>query len=112
VLLVLAIVAAVVWRPTTWGILAVIGAALLELAEIGLYVWYSKRRRVTTGAEGLAGSVGVAVTACRPEGQVRVDGELWNAVCAQGAEPGDRVVVERVEPGLILTVTPVHSARG
>jgi membrane-bound serine protease (ClpP class) len=111
VLLVVAILAAVFWLPTTWGIVAVIGAAVVELAEIALYVWYSKRRRATTGAEGLIGAVGVAVTACDPEGQIRVEGELWNAVCADGAQPGDRVVVQRLE-GLTLIVAPVHSARG
>lgn len=110
-LLVVAIIAAVFWLPTTWGILAVIGAATLELAEIGLYVWYSKRRRATTGAEGLVGVAGVAVTVCNPEGLIRVEGELWTAVCAEGAQPGDRVVVQRVE-GLTLIVAPVHSARG
>jgi membrane-bound serine protease (ClpP class) len=111
VLLVVAILAAVFWLPTTWGIVAVIGAAVFELAEIALYVWYSKRRKATTGAEGLVGAVGVAVTACNPDGQIRVEGELWNAVCAEGAQPGDRVVVERVE-GLTLIVAPVHSGRG
>jgi membrane-bound serine protease (ClpP class) len=111
VLLVVAIVAAVFWLPTTWGIVAVIGAAVFELAEIALYVWYSKRRHPTTGAEGLIGTVGVAVTACDPEGQIRVEGELWNAFCAEGARPGERVVVERVE-GLTLIVARVHSGRG
>jgi membrane-bound serine protease (ClpP class) len=111
VLLVVAIIAAVFWLPTTWGFVAVIGAAVVELAEIGLYVWYSKRRRATTGAEGLVGAVGVAVTACDPDGQIRIEGELWNASCAEGARPGDRVVVQRLE-GLTLIVTPVHSARG
>jgi membrane-bound serine protease (ClpP class) len=111
VLLVVAVIAAVFWLPTTWGIVAVIGAAVVELAEIGLYVWYSKRRRATTGAEGLVGAVGVAVTACDPEGQIRIEGELWNASCAEGARPGDRVVVQRLE-GLTLIVAPVHSARG
>jgi membrane-bound serine protease (ClpP class) len=111
VLLVVAIVAAVFWLPTTWGIVAVIGAAVFELAEIGLYVWYSKRRRATTGAEGLVGAVGVAITVCDPEGQIRIEGELWNAFCAEGAQPGDRVVVQRLD-GLTLIVAPVHSARG
>jgi membrane-bound serine protease (ClpP class) len=111
VLLVVAIVAAIFWLPTVWGVAAVIGAAVVELAEIALYVWYSKRRRATTGAEGLVGAVGVAVTPCDPEGHVRVEGELWKAVCADGARPGDTVVVERVE-GLTLVVSSVHSARG
>ena len=111
-LLVVAILAAIFWLPSPWGIVAVVGATAFELAEIALFVWYSKRRRTTTGAEGLVGAIAVAVTRCEPEGQVRVEGELWRAVCAEGARPGDRVVVERVEAGLTLIVTPVHSARG
>jgi membrane-bound serine protease (ClpP class) len=111
VLLAVAIIAAVFWLPSPWGIVAIIGALVVELAEIGLFVWYSKRRRATTGAEGLVGAVGVAVTACDPDGQIRVEGELWNAICDEGAQPGDRVVVQRLE-GLTLIVAPVHSARG
>jgi membrane-bound serine protease (ClpP class) len=112
VLLIFAVVAAIFWLPAPWGVVAIIGAAVFELAEMGAFVWYSKRRRAVTGAEGLVGAVGVAITACKPEGQIRVEGELWNAVCNEGAEPGDRVVVDGVESGLTLAVTPVHSARG
>jgi membrane protein implicated in regulation of membrane protease activity len=112
VLLVVAILAAVFWLPPVWGIAAVVGATAVELAEIGVFIWYSKRRRVTTGAEGLVGTIGVAVTDCEPEGQVRVEGELWKARCAEGARAGDRIVVEGIESALTLVVAPVHSARG
>jgi membrane-bound ClpP family serine protease len=112
VLLVVAILAAILWLPTPWGIAAVLGAAAIEFAEIGLYVWYSKRRKATTGAEGLVGRVGVAVTECDPEGHVRVEGELWKAHCAEGVRAGDQVVVDGVESSLTLVVAPVHSARG
>jgi membrane-bound serine protease (ClpP class) len=111
VLLAVAIIAAVFWLPSPWGLAAIIGALVVELAEIGLFLWYSKRRRVTTGAEAVVGAVGLAVTRCDPEGQIRVEGELWNAYCADGAEPGDRVAVQRLD-GLTLIVAPVHSARG
>ncbi len=111
-LLVAAIVAAVFWLPTGWGIATVLAAGVVELAEVGFWIWYSKRRRPTTGAEALVGAVGVAVTRCEPSGRVRVAGELWNAVCAEGAQPGDRVVVERIDEGLTLAVTRLHSARG
>jgi membrane-bound serine protease (ClpP class) len=112
VLLVVAIVAALFWLPPAWGIAAVIAAALFELAEIGVWVWYSKRRQATTGAEGLVGTVGVAATPLDPEGQVRVEGELWRAVCAEGAQRGERVVVEGLEGGLTLVVSRLHSSRG
>jgi membrane-bound serine protease (ClpP class) len=112
VLLALAIVAALFWLPTAWGIAAVIAAGLVELAEIGFWVWYSKRRRATTGAEGLVGAVGVAVTPLDSEGHVRIEGELWRAVSAERAQPGERVVVEGLEDGLTLIVSPLHSSRG
>ena len=106
-LLVLAILAALLWLPTPWNYLAVISAALVEIGEVGFWIWFTKRRRARTGAEALPGERGVVVVACRPEGQVRVLGELWRARCEEGADPGDAVVVERLEPGLLLVVTKV-----
>jgi len=55
------------------------------------------------GHESLPGAEGVAVTDCRPEGRVRVRGEVWRAVCADGVGAGEAVVVERVS-GLTLLV--------
>jgi membrane-bound serine protease (ClpP class) len=112
VLLVIAILAALFWLPPAWGIAAVIGAAAIELAEMGVWVWYSKRRQATTGAEGLVGAVGVVVTLLDSEGQVRVEGELWRAVSAERVEPGERVVVQGLQSGLTLVVSPLHSSRG
>ena len=47
---------------------------------------------------------GIVVVACRPLGQVRIDGELWRARCEEGADPGDEIVVERLDPELLLVV--------
>jgi membrane protein implicated in regulation of membrane protease activity len=71
---------------------------------VKLFLWYSRRRHVTTGAEALAGLTGTVVETCRPLGQIRVSGELWRARCEGGADVGDRVVVERLEPELTLLV--------
>jgi membrane protein implicated in regulation of membrane protease activity len=103
-LLVLALIAAIFWLPAPWSYIAVIGAAIVEIAEVGVFIWYSKRRRATTGAEALPGLRGVVVEACRPVGQIRVDGELWQARCEEGADPGESVVVESLGPGLTLIV--------
>ena len=43
--------------------------------------------------------------ACRPEGQVRIAGEIWRARCAAGADVGDTVGVREVD-GLMLVVEP------
>ena len=103
-LLVLAIVVAVLWLPTGWGIALVLVAAVVELAEVGFWFWLSHRREVVTGAEALPGARGVVVSPCRPVGQVRVDGELWRARCDEGADPGEEVVVERLDRDLTLVV--------
>jgi membrane protein implicated in regulation of membrane protease activity len=103
-LLLLAILAAIFWLPTTWGYVAVAVAAVYEVAEFAFLIWYSKRRRATTGAEALPGSVGIVVMPCRPLGQIRVAGELWRARCEEGADPGENVVVEALGPDLTLLV--------
>jgi membrane protein implicated in regulation of membrane protease activity len=104
VLLVLAILAAIFWLSTPWSYLAVVAAAAVEIAELGLFVWYSRRRGATTGAEALPGLLGTVVEACRPLGQIRVDGELWRARCDEGADPGETVVVESLGDDLTLIV--------
>ena len=103
-LLVLAILAAIFWLPAPWSYLAVAAAAVWEIAEVGFFIWYSKRRQATTGAEALPGSTGTVVEACRPLGQIRLEGELWRARCEEGADPGERVIVESLGPDLTLIV--------
>lgn len=103
-LLVLAILAAIFLLPTPWGLVAVVAAAVLEVAELGVFVWYSRRRRATTGAEALPGTVGIVVQPCRPLGQIRVAGELWRAHCEGGADRGETVIVESLGPELTLIV--------
>ena len=87
--------------------LVIVGALVLELGEIGFWFWYSHRRRIQVGAETLVGREAVVVTACRPLGQVRLDGEIWAARCDEGAGQGERVrVVGR--DGLTLVVALVR----
>jgi membrane-bound serine protease (ClpP class) len=68
----------------------------VEIAEAAFWIRLSRRRRPAIGAEALVGAEGIATSDCRPRGQVRVAGELWQAVCPEGADAGDAVVVEAV----------------
>jgi membrane-bound serine protease (ClpP class) len=89
----------------TWAVVVLIGAALIEVGETGFWLWYTRRRRARVGAETLPGSRAVVSSACRPDGQVRLNGELWQARCEAGADVGARVVVRGLE-GLTLLVEP------
>jgi len=66
----------------------------------------ARRGKVVTGERGLIGELGTAQTQLRPEGKVFVHGEIWNASCPSGAEPGQAVRVTGIHD-LVLTVEPV-----
>lgn len=106
-----AILLAVFYLPPRWD-LAVVGAALaIEIVETIFWIRLSQRWRVRAGAETLIGARGVATSDLAPAGQVRVQGELWQARAAGGARAGDPVrVLER--QGLLLVVERDSSAAG
>jgi membrane-bound serine protease (ClpP class) len=105
VILLVSIALAVLVLPQPWGIVAVVVGATIEIAETGLFLWWSQRRRASVGVESLEGKQGVAVSDLWPEGQVKVNGEIWKARCAGGVDRGARVVVRAVD-GLLLEVDP------
>ena len=102
-LFVIAVILAVFVVPSPWGLVLVGVAAVIEIGETFFWIWLSQRRRVKMGAETLLGARANVVTPSRPDGQVRIQGELWRARCEEGADPGETVrVVER--SGLTLLV--------
>lgn len=103
-LFVIAVLLAVLWLPEPLGWVVVGIAALLEIGES--YFWYrwSQRRRPRTGGETMIGRRATVITPCRPRGQVKLDGEIWEALCPEGADPGESVTVESLER-LTLTVS-------
>jgi membrane-bound serine protease (ClpP class) len=105
VAILVALLLAIFVLPAPWGVVAVATAAVIDTAESLLLVHWSRRRRAAVGAETLVGRRAVAVGALTPEGQVKVDGELWRARSAGYAAPGTPVVVTGVD-GLTLEVEP------
>jgi membrane-bound serine protease (ClpP class) len=97
------ILALVLPHPANLVVL-VLGAA----GEVGEIVWgrrLARRWRPKTGVETLLGQRADVVVECRPRGQVRVHGELWEAECAAGADFRQAVrIVSRHD--LTLTVAP------
>jgi membrane-bound serine protease (ClpP class) len=86
-----------------WALAAVAGTAVLEVLQTLFWLRYSSRRSAQVGAETLIGRVVEVAQECRPSGFVRVQGERWQAHCAEGAGAGDRVRVTGRD-GLTLTV--------
>ena len=99
----LAILLAIFVLEEPWSWVAVALGATFEAAETALLIWWSKRRRVAVGAETLVGRRAVVSVPCRPQGQVRVAGEIWQARCESGADVGEAVVIREVD-GLTLVV--------
>jgi membrane-bound serine protease (ClpP class) len=98
-----AILLAVFFLPSPWGIIAVFVGGTLDIVESLVLLRWSKRRKAVTGAEALVGRTAVVATPLRPTGQVHIAGELWAARSEAGADPGDEVVVRSVG-GLTLFV--------
>ncbi len=105
VLTIIAVILAFTVLPSPWGVVAVLSAAAIDVAEVTFFARWSKRRRSTVGAETLVGRRAVVVRGLAPRGQVRIDGELWEARTSGDVEPGEEVVVTGRD-GLVLEVEP------
>ena len=86
-----------------------IGVILFELIEHVVFplFWFIKERKKKSvcGVAGMLGKVGEVKQWQKTEGQVFVNGELWQAVSDAPLLPGDRVVIQNVG-GLTLGVKP------
>ena len=106
-----AILLALFVLDSPWDAVVLAAAAVVELAEMAFWIRFSRRRRIQVGAETLVGGVGDVVRECRPQGQILLAGEFWEARCDEGAGNGERVrVVGR--DGLTLVVEKHSPERG
>ena len=89
-----------------WGLIVILVACVLEVGEIAfLRRWarrLDRRTKKTTGTEAMVGATAEVVESCRPIGTVRVNGELWQARCDAGADPGETVRVQAVDSLLLV----------
>ena len=89
--------------PTPWNVIGFIVVLPIWVLELMAWNRTVKHRRKAVGAQTLIGKDAVVSMPCRPVGQVRLDGEIWEARCDAGASQGDRVrVIGR--DGLTLVV--------
>jgi membrane protein implicated in regulation of membrane protease activity len=93
--------------PSPWNVIALCVAAVVEVGELYLWKRFLDRYRVQGGAEGMIGERAEVIEECAPEGRVKVHGEIWAAIAADGCTfaPGERVRVLEVN-GLQVRVGP------
>ena len=87
--------------PSPWNVVAVCVAALIEVAEVFVWIRFLRRYRVTTGVEALVGRTVRVVERCDPRGRVAYGDEFWNAV----AEDAERALEVGEEATICLLYT-------
>jgi len=82
------------------------GVVILSIRTFRLYRGLRTRMlaRVRTGPEVLIGATGIATTDLKPKGEVRVNGEFWQAEAKEGWIEKDREVEVVNMEGLVLAV--------
>src|SRR4051812_14535137 len=78
---------------TPWNIIGFAACLVLFLGELAFWNRRVRGRTKVVGAQRLIGRTARVVTALRPEGQVRLDGEIWAARCDEEAEIGVEVTI-------------------
>ena len=88
--------------PSPWNVVGLTACLLAFLGELAFWRRRVKPLEIRAGSETLIGQRGRVLAACRPEGQVEVAGERWQARCVAGADVGQRVTVVGRERLLLI----------
>jgi len=96
--------------PWPLNLVVLVGGVSLEVGEVIWGLRLARRWRPKSGPETMVGKTAEVVVPCRPNGQVRVNGELWGARCEVGADRGDAVRITSLNE-LSLEVEPLHPVR-
>jgi membrane-bound serine protease (ClpP class) len=109
-----------IWTRVLPGFGVHLSVALLVVVMVAwggfstaLFVFTTRvlRKQVEVGTSSMVGMIGEAVRALDPNGQVKIKGELWQAVSAEGKiEVGEEIEVVK-QSGLKLSVRCIESAR-
>ncbi|MGA9762974.1 MAG: NfeD family protein [Gaiellaceae bacterium] len=101
-LLLTAIALALFVLPAPWNGLVLVFGLVGEAGEVVFGIWYSRRRRSATSAGQMIGSTVRVIEPCRPRGRVSFKGERWDAVCADGADIGERVRITAIDGSTLI----------
>ena len=94
--------------PSPWNLVGFAIGLVVFVCELLFWRRNVRGVRKTVGAGTLIGRAATVVTACRPDGQVRLAGETWAARCSEGADVGEAVTIVGLD-GLTLTVSRAQS---
>src|SRR5581483_7566575 len=104
-LLIITLVLALLFLPWPWSLAVIAAAACAEVAVAILGIRYTRRRRARVGVQTLIGQTTEAITALDPDGQVKLNGEIWRGHTTEPVALGEVVRVTAVN-GLTVEVEP------
>src|SRR5262249_44274588 len=79
--------------PSPWNLVGFGCALVAFFGELAFWHRTVRGKRKKVGPQTLIGTDATVLTACRPNGQVRISGEIWAARCDAGADAGETVTV-------------------
>ena len=94
--------------PSPWNVVGFVAGLMLFAGEVFFWNHRVRGNRKRVGAQTLIGTAATVISNCRPDGRVRISGEIWAARSNKGADVGDVVTVVGRD-GLILNVEPNDS---
>jgi membrane protein implicated in regulation of membrane protease activity len=95
-----------IFVPWPWNLVSATACLILFCGELWFWNRTMRGRHKAVGAQTLVGQEADVIAPCRPTGQVRIGGEIWEARCEAGADAGETVRVVGLN-GLTLLVEPV-----
>ena len=95
-----------IFLPSPWDLVSFTACLILFVGELFFWNRTMRGRRKVVGAQTLVGQEAEVIAPCKPTGQVRIGGELWQARCEAGADTGETVRVIGLS-GLTLLVERV-----
>ena len=86
-----------------------VALAIILLVIAGIFAWLfyigvkAQKMKIQTGKEALIGAKGVVTSELAPKGEIRVEGEFWQAITKEGVIPvGHYVEVVEMEDMLLV----------
>jgi membrane-bound serine protease (ClpP class) len=105
--MIIGVIVAFVFFDMPWTIVVLAAFAVFDIFEIWIWLRWRKRRAIT-GAEGIVGQQGLAVTDINPEGTIRFRGQTWKARSGEPIPANTKVeVIASVD--LMLEVRPIET---